>query len=101
MQYRGNINNNNDKIFILDDFDERPDVLIVFILSHGRSGGIVLTDKFDTIDARTGLPVFETYTYDEINSNLAGLDYFANSLKILFIGVSTFLTFSNHNNESL
>ncbi|XP_059469762.1 uncharacterized protein LOC132193237 [Neocloeon triangulifer] len=61
--------------------DDAPDVLFVFILSHGRIGGIIETDQKD---ATTG--DFEAYYQKDVWGGLSGMTCLQQCLKVLCLG---------------
>jgi hypothetical protein len=67
-----------------------PEALFFFILSHGQSAGVILTDKFkqDEESMSPEASNFETYTVKDIFNSLTASDLLKQSLKILLIGVS-------------
>jgi hypothetical protein len=68
-----------------------PELFYIFILSHGESGGKILTDHLDPSlrnDASIVVLPLETYTTSDVWDSLADLHYFRTSTKLLFFAVS-------------
>jgi len=70
-----------------DPLSCRPEVFFLFILSHGRTRGEILTDHLlegtDPKDLQ-----FDTYRTSDVWEGLASLDVLEPCLKLLFFGVS-------------
>jgi hypothetical protein len=73
-----------------DPLLSHPEALFIFILSHGQSAGVILTDKIkqDKESTCSKNYNFETYTANDIWRNLAKLEFLDHCLKVLFLGVS-------------
>jgi hypothetical protein len=61
---------------------EAPTLFILFILSHGKEGGVIETDHKNHEGS------FETFTTKSVFHALKGNPFLKNTLKLIFFGVS-------------
>lgn len=73
----------------LDESHLRPLIFCVIILSHGDSGGIILTDH-TLVDAETEDNKFDSYLTSDVWNALASIDMLRDCPKILFFAVKFF-----------
>lgn len=71
--------------FAEEESIDPPENFYLFILSHGKSGGKILTDHFETNASVSSL---ESYNTKDVWTSLAELEYFRSCNKLLFFAVS-------------
>lgn len=69
-----------------------PENFYLFILSHGKSGGKILTDHFETNTSLT----LESYNTKDVWTSLAELEYLKLCNKLLFFAVSFIIGLETH-----
>ena len=69
---------------------EPPELFILFVLSHGESGGKILTDhlKPKLAEQKHFVLALETYRTSDIWNSLMDLNVLKSSMKIIFLAVS-------------
>jgi hypothetical protein len=69
---------------------EPPELFFLFVLSHGESGGIILTDhlKPKLAEQKHFVLALETYRTCDIWNSLVDLQILKSCLKVLFFAVS-------------
>jgi hypothetical protein len=67
----------------------KPELLYLFVLSHGEAGGKILTDHFKitTTQQKNFVFALETYTTSDVWNGLSSLDLLNSCTKLLFFAV--------------
>lgn len=72
------------------DLDEplrcQPEVLLLFVLTHGEAGGVILTDQL-LQGCDLAYPKFDSYTTQDMWNSLSRLDLLKRRPKVLFMAV--------------